>query len=696
MVGELYNQAHTLLQKVAGAGAQFRDGQWEAIQALVQDHERVLVVQKTGWGKSIVYFIATRLLRIQGAGMTILISPLLSLMRNQIDAANKLGIRAVSINSGNRDAWDEIEADLLAGKIDLLLISPERLRNDRFQEVIWTHLKSQIGLFAVDEAHCISDWGHDFRPDYRRIMGLLGELPPNTPILGTTATANDRVIDDVAEIIGADFHIQRGALARESLELYAVPEALSQAERLTLLVKLLQRMNGSGIIYCTTTATCALVAEWLQKQGYRAKPYYSGVEQDYHEEREDLERQLLDNEVDVLVASIALGMGFDKPDLHFVIHFQYPGSIISYYQQIGRAGRGIDNARIVLLHGHEDMDIQQYFIESAFPRPKDVQQVVELLGEQQSMKRNDLQRFVNVKPSVLNKILVHLELEGIIEKDQRQYRLLKQTSPDYDRWARVSAQRQQELGQMQAYLNHDGCLMRFIADVLNDPTVTKDCGRCQNCRDVRIYSNPTPEEVDNAMQFLTKERFIFIEPRKMFPTGGSVDGLKGRISSPNERGIALCYLDSGGWADMVKEGKFKGGRFDPQLVQVCAERLQHYWATLGDDVQLPRWITYVPSLRSPRLLPEFCEGLARALRLPLHHVLKKQFETPRQIEMHNSHQQLKNVWNVFEVSADIPSEAVLLVDDIVYSGWTLTAIGELFNQRGVEDVMPFALAKLGR
>ena len=696
MTDELFQTATEMLQKVAGAGAQFRDGQWEAIQALVQDRARVLVVQKTGWGKSVVYFIATRLLRSQGAGITILISPLLSLMRNQIDAADKLGIRAESINSGNREEWDAIEADLLAGEIDVLLVSPERLRNDHFLENVWKHLRHQIGLFAVDEAHCISDWGHDFRPDYRRIMSLLNALPADTPILGTTATANDRVIEDVAEIIGADFHILRGPLARESLELYVVPEALSQADRLILLVKLLGRMNGSGIIYCSTKDTCSLVAEWLQQHGIRAKPYYSGVEQDYHEEREELERQLLDNEVDALVASVALGMGFDKPDLHFVIHFQYPGSIISYYQQIGRAGRGIENARIVLLHGHEDLDIQQYFIDSAFPRPKDVQQVVELLGENTNMKRNDLQRHVNAKPSVLDKILVHLELEGILEKDQRQYRLLKQASPDYDRWARVSTQRQRELAQMQAYIEHKGCLMRFIADVLNDPTVTKDCGRCQNCRDKRIYANPTPQEIDEATLFLTKSRFIFIEPRKMFPAGGSVDGLRGRIKSPNERGIALCYLDSGGWANSIKKGKFEQGQLDPQLIQVCAERLKHFWATLDDDSQLPKWITYVPSLRHPRLLPDFCDGLAQVLRLPVHHALKKRVERPRQIEMHNSHQQLKNVWNAFEVTTNVPSGTALLVDDIVYSGWTLTAIGELLNQHGVEAVMPFALAKSGR
>src|SRR5579859_3208769 len=344
-------KAETWLKEVLGPEAHFRDGQWEAIDALVTRRQRVLVVQRTGWGKSLVYFLATRLLREQGAGATILISPLLSLMRNQIQAAAQWGVKAETLNSDNYESHEAIESRLLAGKIDLLLISPERLANDRFQSEVWSVLAKDVGLLVVDEAHCISDWGHDFRPNYRRIMKLLDDVPAQTPILGTTATANDRVVADVAEILGAQMNIQRGPLTRESLLLYVYQESMSAAKRLTLLSHLMKHIPGSGIIYCTTTRDCRVVSDWLQEEGFNVKPYYADVEETGAESRADLEDQLMKNRVKALVSSVALGMGFDKSDLNFVVHYQLPGNIISYYQQIGRAGRGVDRAHIVLMHG---------------------------------------------------------------------------------------------------------------------------------------------------------------------------------------------------------------------------------------------------------------------------------------------------------------------------------------------------------
>ena len=415
MTDSLRSQAENWLRQSLGAQAQFRDGQWEAIEALVAKHQRVLVVQRTGWGKSLVYFLATRLLRAHGAGVTILISPLLSLMRNQIDSAAQYGLKAATLNSDNSDDHAAIEQDLLDGKIDLLLISPERLANDRFQAQVWTKLRQRVGLLVVDEAHCISDWGHDFRPNYRRIMGLLEEIPAQTPVIGTTATANDRVVSDVAEILGARMNIQRGSLTRESLSLYVYPDPLDVATRLTLLTHLLRTIPGSGIIYCTTTRDCRLVADWLQSEGLNAKPYYADVEAAQNEDRAALEQQLMNNQVKALVSSVALGMGFDKSDLHFVIHFQLPGNIISYYQQIGRAGRGIDKAYIILMHGPGDEDIQRYFIDTAFPTPRQVSEVIDALREKPK-SRFDLQRDVNARLSVLEKILTHLEVEEIIEK----------------------------------------------------------------------------------------------------------------------------------------------------------------------------------------------------------------------------------------------------------------------------------------
>jgi ATP-dependent DNA helicase RecQ len=204
---------------------------------------------------------------------------------------------------------------------------------------------------VVDEAHCISDWGHDFRPNYRRIMRLLDELPAGTPILGTSATANNRVVMDVGEILGASMNIQRGPLTRDSLRLYVYPEPMDNAERLTLLTHLMKNIAGSGIVYCTTTRDCTLVAEWLQLQGFNVKPYFADVETETDESRVELENQLLENKVKALVSSVALGMGFDKPDLHFVIHYPHPGRIRTADQPLGRAGRGVEQAHIVLMHG---------------------------------------------------------------------------------------------------------------------------------------------------------------------------------------------------------------------------------------------------------------------------------------------------------------------------------------------------------
>lgn len=688
---DLYQQGLHWLREIAGPSAEFQPDQWEAIETLVVQRSRLLVVQRTGWGKSMVYFLATKLLRNMGSGPTILISPLLALMRNQLDAAAKLGIRAVSINSTNADDWETIEADLLAGRVDFLLISPERLGNDRFRATVWNRIRRSIGMVAVDEAHCISDWGHDFRPDYRRIIHLLDELPTGTPILGTTATANDRVVRDVAEILGENIRILRGPLTRDSLLLYVVEPILSQAERLVLLAKLLGRIDGSGIIYCTTTYDCQRVAEWLQTRGFNVKAYYSHVEEDTGENRAELEQQLLHNEVKALVASVALGMGFDKPDLHFVIHYQHPGSIIGYYQQIGRAGRGIDEARIVLMHGSDDEEIQQYFIDTAFPRQQDVEKVLRVLETHEEVTIATLQHDVNLKASALDKVLLHLELDGIVARDRRTYQLLKRGLPDFDRWANVSAQRVAELEQLKAYIHHKGCLMRFIAEALDDPTQVEPCGRCQNCQDVQIKSNPTATELDQVRQFLTRQRFITFQPRKMYPAGG-VDGqYRGKMKEINAVGLALCYYVDGAHGDAVRDGKYTHGSFSAELVEASAELLERYWATLDER---PAWVTCVPSLRHPDLVPTFSQQLADKLGLSFIPAIAKRVERPPQKAMQNSHMQFRNLMGALELCTHVPQDQpVLVVDDIMDSGWTFTFVGNLLRDGGSGTVYPFALAR---
>lgn len=641
-------QAEQWLKQTLNPDAEFRTGQWEAIEALVNQRQRVLVVQRTGWGKSLVYFMATRLLRHQGAGVTILISPLLSLMRNQIASARQWGLRAQTINSSNYDEHTQIEQALLRDEIDILLISPERLANDRFRSNVWDTLRHQVGLLVIDEAHCISDWGHDFRPNYRRIMHVLDEIPKQTPIIGTTATANDRVVNDVAEILGAGINIQRGTLTRESLSLYVYPESMDHATRLTLMAHLLRSIKGSGIIYCTTTRDCLIVSEWLNDEGFNVKPYFARVEDAGYEDRPTLERQLMDNEVKALVSSVALGMGFDKSDLHFVIHYQLPSNIIGYYQQIGRAGRGIDKAHIILMHGAGDEDILTYFIKSAFPTPKQVSAVVDAL-RQNPKKRNDLQRDVNVRYGTLEKILTHLEVEGIIAKEGTIYSLLDSTTqPDYERWQAVTETRYAELRHMQAYTQEEGCLMMYIASALDDPNPMR-CGRCKNCKNSQSKFQPDVSTITRAQKFLRQGKPLTFAPRKRWASG-LPNIRKTTDLRVNQAGLALGMLYDSGYGTQIREARKNRTSLPDTLVTASTEALRNYWKTASNR---PDIIVPVPSLRRPELVPDFAQRLAQQVNLPMVEALSHEAQHLAQADVFNSYQQANNLLGNFAVTQSV-------------------------------------------
>jgi len=462
-----------LLERMFGPGAAFRDGQREAIEAVIRG-ERTLVVQRTGWGKSLVYWLATRVLRDRGRGPTLVISPLLSLMRNQIEAAKGLGLRAATINTGNLGEWQSARDGLVLGVVDVLLVSPERLGNEEFATEILPSIRGGIGLFVVDEAHCISDWGHDFRPDYRRLRRIIAGLPPRTPLLATTATANDRVVADIVEQLGGDVRTVRGPLARGSLRLQATT-LRDGAERLAWLSENLPRMDGSGIVYCLTVADTERVAEWLNRNGIKAAVYHARLSP---EARVDLERALIDNRLKTLVASTALAMGFDKPDLGFVVHYQRPGSVIAYYQQVGRAGRALESAYGVLLSGREDDEIVDYFIRTAFPPEPEMRAVLEALEEVQTASVSSLERRLNLRHSRIRHILKLLEVDGAVAHEkQRYFRTLNPWQPDLERIERVTALRRAEQAHMRAYMTHDGCLMTYLTSALDDPEPAA-CGRC--------------------------------------------------------------------------------------------------------------------------------------------------------------------------------------------------------------------------
>jgi ATP-dependent DNA helicase RecQ len=528
-------------------------------------------------------------------------------------------------------------------------------------------------------------------------MHILQTLPEHPPILATTATANNRVIQDVAQIIGQNTVIVRGSLTRSSLSLHIYNEPQPASYRMALVAELLGRLEGSGIIYCTTTRDCRLVSDYLNQQGHETHPYYSNVEELGYE-REDLERALLENDVKALVASVALGMGFDKPDLGFVIHYQHPNSIIAYYQQIGRAGRGIDNAYIILLHGMEDLQIQEYFIENAFPTRQQVREVLQVLRDKGISKLSDISTQVNIRKSVLDNILTHLEVEGIVhyEVQNRTYRLLDaQREPDYARWASVTEQRYGELKQMTDYYQHEGCLMHYIATLLEDPHPVKHCGKCQNCLKRKPHTTPTEAQKKFAEEFLDTGDFMMLKPRKQWATSLKQEDaeLSGRIAEDlrNAEGYILSSYFDDVWGRYVREGKYHHQHFDDALVEESARRLQPVIQEKGIA-----WITNIGSLRHPDLVPSFARRLAQQLSLPYYVCQDNLRERPEQKTMQNSHHQVKNLLNTFTIQKDLPQAPVLLVDDIVDSGWTLTVVGYKLRQAGCEAVYPFALATTKR
>ena len=680
---ELQAQARWLLQQMLGTGADFRAGQWEAIRAIVLHRQKVLVVQRTGWGKSLVYFLATKLLRDRHAGPTLLISPLLSLIRNQIEMARKIGIYSASINSDNRDEWKQVEAQLVANQVDVLLISPERLNNEGFVGEVLPRIQGRIGLFVVDEAHCISDWGHDFRPDYRRIARVLQALPRGVPVLGTTATANDRVVADVLSQMGKDVHIQRGPLARASLCLQNI-QLRDQSERLAWLAEWLPRLPGRGVVYCLTVADTERVAAWLRARDINVNAYSADSAP---EDRIVLERDLVENRVKGLIATVALGMGFDKPDLGFVVHYQRPGSVVAYYQQVGRAGRAIENALGVLLSGREDDEIQNYFIESAFPPVHVMQRVVEELESSGGLTLRALAARVNIRQKVLEQALKLLQIDGAVARERgTYYRTPNAWHPDVTRIELVTEQRRTELAQMQEYVTHQGCLMEFLARALDDPTAAP-CGRCANCTGRGLPASVQPGLIAEAERFL-KRSHLRLEPRRQWPAGAFPD-LSVNIPAAErcEVGCALCVYGDAGWGHEVKRGKYLDGRFSDKLVEAAAEAVREW-----NPTPPPAWVTAIPSLRHPELVPDFATRLAKRLGLPFRPVLSKIREMPPQKEMQNSAFQARNVMSALKVTMPCSDQALLLVDDVVDSRWTMTVAGWLLRQNGSGPVFPFALA----
>lgn len=668
--------------------ASFRAGQEEAIRHVVEGRGRLLVVQKTGWGKSFVYFIATRLLREGGHGPALLVSPLLALMRNQIAAAERMGVRAMTIHSGNVDEWAQVEAAVARDEVDILLVSPERLANERFRTEVLAGVGERISLLVIDEAHCISDWGHDFRPHYRLIERVVRTLPSNLRLLATTATANNRVMEDLETVLGPDLEISRGDLNRPSLALQTIVLS-SQAERLAWLAENVPALAGNGIIYTLTVRDAEQVAAWLKSRGLNVESYTGET----GDRRPALEQALLDNRVKALVATTALGMGFDKSDLAFVIHYQTPGSVVAYYQQVGRAGRALDAAYGVLLSGTEETDITNYFIESAFPTREEAQAVLEALeGAPQGLSVPQLLNAVNVSKGRIEKTMALLSLESPapIAKQGPKWQLTaaRLSESFWDRAERLTTLRRREQAQMQEYVHLAADHMQFLIHALDGEPGELDAPDLPD-----LPAEPDPELIRSAIQFLRRTS-LPVAPRKQWPPGGMPSyGVSGRIATDLQAqpGKALCVWGDAGWGALVRQGKYRDARFTDDLVTACVKLFEE-WA----PKPAPAWVTCVPSRRHPDLVPDLAGRLAHALGLPFKAVLIKTNDRPEQKTMANSAQQARNIdGSLGVIDAELPSGPVLLVDDMVDSRWTLTVSAWLLRSRGCAEVWPLALALTG-
>ncbi|MGW6984504.1 RecQ family ATP-dependent DNA helicase [Streptomyces sp. NPDC054932] len=719
MNADLRSSADSVLARLVGdptGAAKLREDQWRAIEALVAHKRRALVVQRTGWGKSAVYFVATSLLRASGAGPTVIVSPLLALMRNQVEAAARAGIRARTINSANPEEWEGIQAEVAAGEVDVLLVSPERLNNPDFRDQVLPKLSAATGLLVVDEAHCISDWGHDFRPDYRRLRTMLADLPPGVPVLATTATANARVTADVAEQLGTgagtDALVLRGPLDRESLSL-AVLTLPDAAHRLAWLADHLGDLPGSGIIYTLTVAAAEEVTAYLRHRGHTVASYTGKTE---NADRQQAEDDLQANRVKALVATSALGMGFDKPDLGFVVHLGSPSSPIAYYQQVGRAGRGVEHAEVLLLPGREDEAIWQYFASVAFPPEEQVRRTLDVLAQAgRPLSLPALEPLVDLRRTRLETMLKVLDVDGAVHRVKGGWTSTGEPwAYDAERYAWVARQRATEQQAMRDYAAATGCRMEFLRRQLDDEEAAP-CGRCDNCAGARFTAEVSTTALDTARGELGRPG-VELDPRKMWPTGLAAVGvdLKGRIPAGEQAstGRALGRLSDIGWGNRLRPMLAPQAPDQPipddvaqAVVAVLADwaRGPGGWASGAADAPArPVGVVALPSRSHPRLIGSLAARIAEVGRMPLLGTVAYTDQAPEFGSVaSNSAQRVRGLHQALTVPpalAEALAEAagpVLLVDDRAESGWTLAVAARLLRRAGAKEVFPLVLALQG-
>ena len=641
-----------------------RADQVEAVHAIIQPAARVLVVQATGWGKSAVYWAATSAMRSTGAGPTLVVSPLLALMRDQVSAAQRSGLRAATVNSTNLDEWDPIFAALDADEIDVLLVSPERLGNPRFAARL-DELMARVGLVVIDEAHCISDWGFDFRPDYQRLARALLSTP-TASVLATTATANRRVTADVEAQLGARTVTFRGTLARTSLRL-SVVSGLSPLERYAWVADALDALPGSGIVYVLTVAEAERLAGFLQSWG--PPPRAGNAPQEG--------------------PAPGRGGGGGRAPLGFCLHVGSPATPVAYYQQIGRAGRAVARADAVLLSAQADERIWEYFATASIPQPDDVDKTLRALaGGPRSVL--ELDTLTGVRRGRLETLLKILAIDGSVAKDGSKWAATGQPYVhDTEKWNALALTRRAEATLMRRYAHGDGCLMAYLQQALDDPSPAA-CGRCSVCTGLLPHpgARPSDERLHAARQHLQGVDVV-IEPRKLWPQGVA---RKGKIAGSGV-GRAVAFADDAGWSEELLALQRTGyGSVPPALMAGAVEVLRR-WAKVWSvrPVAVVAAPAYSVEMAANRALAAHVAGVGKLPLLDLFSWSGPQVPTDTSSAPVVAH--LEQAIRL-DTSIAVPTGPVLLCATTMRTGWALTVGGALLYEAGCASTMPLVIHRL--
>ena len=651
----------------------FHRGQHTIIEQLVQGR-RILAIQQTGWGKSLCYQMAS----LYYPYLTIVFSPLKALMRDQCQRCNDVyDIPSAIVSSDFSEAENDATLrQAVEGEIKVLYIAPERLSN-----IVWQNYISQmrISMIVIDEAHCISTWGHDFRPDYRRIVRLLDAIPKSTAVLALTATANKRVEVDILQQMGVGVQVLRGSMLRSNLHLHVI-HVKGDQEKLSYLAEILPYTLGTGIIYTATRPDTEIVAAFLQCQGLAAEYYHAGRDNDV---RQEIEQKLMANHYKVVCSTNALGMGIDKRDIRFIIHYHIPGSPIQYYQEIGRAGRDGQVAQCVLLYDPEDLRIQEHFINQAKPASMQYATILSHLeANAGGLGQNEIMRITGFSQTATRIILKDLQDQGFIERDAKKRYFAATDRPgqiDFSGYDIIRQQKLRELSDIQRYALHQGCYMTYLTTYLGD-SLGSACGACGQCQPTNFFTMQVSESVQEATQRFLEDGYLpRIEKR-------------GTTKTPaHEAGWALSSHGTSRIGRLVRACKYENaGPFPLSLVARAVDVLRTRY-----PIAEINGVIGIPPTRSGTLVEDFARQVAAGVNREYLPVLVKVRETLEQKYLKNRLQKEDNVKGAFAVQSPelVAGRTILLIDDIYNSGRMLQEAGRTLIRAGARVVYPLTITR---